>query len=277
LNRAALLSGTMRAALLKRLLRMDELEIRERLTQLAHEIGREDRRLAILAEGNVSADLGDGTFLVKASGSQLGTLRKEDFTRVRMASVLVALDTPDLPDEQVRQTLEASRCDLAAKLPSIETFLHALCLQEGGAKWVGHAHPEGTLGILCSKAGAQPFMRHIFPDAIVVCGRHLCVVPYFDPGLRLAVAMRGALREHIRNHASPPKVILMLNHGPVVLGQSEREVLNTILMLEKWARILLETATFGGPQFLDETLSDRIEHRPDEHHRRRFLGGQSRE
>ena len=36
------------------------------LLALSHQISREDRRLAILGEGNTSADLGDGTFLVKS-------------------------------------------------------------------------------------------------------------------------------------------------------------------------------------------------------------------
>ena len=41
---------------------------------LSHELGREDRRLAILGEGNVSARVSDRTFVVKASGSNLATL-----------------------------------------------------------------------------------------------------------------------------------------------------------------------------------------------------------
>ena len=39
--------------------------------------------LAILGEGNTSARLTDKTFLVKASGSCLGSLRKEDVVECR--------------------------------------------------------------------------------------------------------------------------------------------------------------------------------------------------
>jgi ribulose-5-phosphate 4-epimerase/fuculose-1-phosphate aldolase len=145
-------------------------------------------------------------------------------------------------------------------------------LREGGAKWIGHTHTVSVLKILCSKLGAEPFRRHIFPDAIVVCGRHLAVVPYVDPGIRLAAALRESLRQFKAEHGAAPKVILMINHGPVALGQSEREVLNIMLMLDKWASVLVGTYAAGGPQFLDEKLSDRIELRPDEHHRRRQLG-----
>jgi rhamnose utilization protein RhaD (predicted bifunctional aldolase and dehydrogenase) len=247
-------------------------DILHRLIQLSHELGREDRALAILGEGNTSADLGDDTFLVKASGSQLGTIDEAGLTRVNYAPVLAAIDHPELSDDEVRGVLEASRVDSSARLPSVETFLHALCLREAGAKWVGHTHPASVLGVLCSKLGAEPFQRHIFPDEIVVCGRNLAVVPYVDPGIRLAVAVRDSLRRFMDEHGAAPKVILMVNHGPVALGQTDRDVLNIMLMLDKWARILLGNFALGGPQFLESSISDRIENRPDEHYRRAAIG-----
>ena len=45
------------------------------LLTLSHEIGREDRGLAILGEGNTSVRLSDDAFAVKASGTCLGTLK----------------------------------------------------------------------------------------------------------------------------------------------------------------------------------------------------------
>jgi rhamnose utilization protein RhaD (predicted bifunctional aldolase and dehydrogenase) len=251
---------------------MEPRKILKRLLWLSRELGREDRRLAILGEGNVSADLGDGTFYVKASGSQLATMHAGEFSRVKVSPILEALNQADQTDDEVRRVLEASRVEKRARLPSVETFLHAICLQEGGAKWVGHAHPVSVLKILCSKLGAEPFCRHIFPDEIVVCGRHLAIVPYVDPGLRLAVALRDSLRSFMASHHTAPRVILMANHGPVVLGQTERDVLNIMLMLDKWATILSGIYCVGEPQFLEEKKADRIEYRPDEHYRRRVIG-----
>jgi ribulose-5-phosphate 4-epimerase/fuculose-1-phosphate aldolase len=69
-------------------------------------------------------------------------------------------------------------------------------------------------------------------------------------------------------HGAAPKVILLENHGPVALGASDTEVFNILLMLDKWARILCPTLAIGGPRFLPETVSDRIDNRPDEHYRR---------
>ena len=139
------------------------------LISLSRQIGREDRRLAILGEGNTSADLGDGTFLVKSSGCSLSDLDESGVSRVDMAKVLAALEDQTLDDAGVRKILENSRADQSPKLPSVETFMHAVCLTEGGAQWVCHCHAESVMSVLCSEHGAKPFLGHIFPDAIVVC------------------------------------------------------------------------------------------------------------
>jgi hypothetical protein len=58
----------------------------------------------------------------------------------------------------------------------------------------------------------------------------------------------------------------------VILGQTERDVLNTMLMLDKWAAILSGIYRVGEPQYLEEKKADRIEDRPDEHYRRGIIG-----
>ena len=247
------------------------------LLSLSRQIGREDRRLAILGEGNTSADLGDGTFLVKSSGCSLADLDESGVSRVDMAKVLAALEDQSLDDAGVRSVLETSRADDSKRLPSVETFMHAVCLADGGAKWTGHCHAESVMAVLCSEHGAQPFLRHIFPDAIVVCGRHVAVVPYIDPGLALAREVRRTLQEFHVAHGSAPKVILLENHGPVALGSSDIEVLNILLMLDKWARVLAGTLAVGGPQFLPSAVSDRIDKRPDEDYRRVQIGKNSQQ
>jgi rhamnose utilization protein RhaD (predicted bifunctional aldolase and dehydrogenase) len=244
----------------------------EKLIWLSREIGREDRQLAILGEGNTSADSDDGTFWIKASGGNLGSLDAAGLTRVQNDVILRAIDDESLDDSGVREILLASRFDQDSKLPSVETFMHAVCFQDGGAKWIGHCHAVSVLQILCSKQGVAPFLHHLFPDAIVVCGPHVATVPYIDPGIHLARAVRTSLRDFHKAHGHNPKVILLANHGPVALGQSEREVLNILLMLDKWAKILVGTFAAGGPGFLHGGTVERIDTRPDEHYRRAQIG-----
>jgi rhamnose utilization protein RhaD (predicted bifunctional aldolase and dehydrogenase) len=244
----------------------------DQLVSLSHELGREERRLTILGEGNTSADNGDGSFWVKGSGSQLGTIKPEQFSRARTDRVLALLEQTHLDGDELDAALRDALVDASHAKPSIETLLHAIALTRGGARFVGHTHAEACNGILCSKLGAEPFRGHIFPDAIVVCGRHPMIVPYVDPGLPIAAAFDESLGDYLSRHGKPPKLALLVNHGIVALGQSAREVINITLMAEKWARILSASVRHGGPRFLSDEQADRIDNRLDEHHRRKMLG-----
>jgi rhamnose utilization protein RhaD (predicted bifunctional aldolase and dehydrogenase) len=243
------------------------------LIALSRDIGRPERELAILGEGNTSAAAGEGTFWVKASGSQLALIDVDGFSQVRLAPMLELLDAPRLSDAQLADGLRAALVDPAARKPSVETFMHALCLVEGQASWVAHCHPVAANQILCSRLGAEPFLRQIFPDVIVVCGAVPAVVPYRDPGFVLAQAVRAELRRYRAAYGLPPRLLLMENHGILALGQTATEALNITLMADKWARILVGTYALGGPRFMSEADVARIDSRLDEHERRRRLAG----
>lgn len=243
----------------------------EELVQLSRELGREERHLAILGEGNTSHDLSDGTFLVKASGTSLGTLTTDGLSRVSHEKVDALLAREIISEEEIEVGLVECLADPSHKKPSVETFLHSLCLREPDVKWTGHTHTTSVLGILASKHGAQPFLRHVCPDAIVVCGRHVLPIPYINPGLDLARAVRDGLAKFRAEHGKPPKLILMENHGPVALGSSSKEVLNIMLMLDKWARVLLGSFAVGGPNYLAEEDAAKIDGRLDEAYRRKMI------
>lgn len=243
----------------------------DKLVTLSREFGREDRGWAILGEGNTSTRLSEESFFVKASGSRLGHASTGDFTEVNIAQALEFVAKPSLTDEEVQAALESIKVDPTAKLPSVETFVHAVCLSEGDCKWIGHGHPQSVLSILCSEAGAQPYMEHIFPDAIVVCGRHFAVVPYVDPGFKLAHAVRDSLRAFKEKHGKAPKIIFLENHGPFILGQSDLDVINTMMMLDKWSKIMIANRAFGGSKNMSSEESDRIEGRLDEAYRRKRI------
>ena len=245
----------------------------EKLVALSREFGREDRNWAILGEGNTSTLASDDSYYVKASGSCLGTANRDDFTEVKLSLALDCINRKSLTDEEILAALESIKVDKKSKLPSVETFVHAVCLSEGDCQWVGHGHPESVLAVLCSKLGAKAYSKHIFPDAIVVCGRSFAVVPYVDPGFKLAHAVRDSIRRFKNLHNKSPKVILLENHGPFILGQSDIDVINTMMMLNKWSKILIAAQAFGVINYLSNSDSDRIENRLDEAYRRKRLLG----
>lgn len=245
----------------------------EELITLSREAGREERQLAILGEGNTSADAGDGTFWVKASGTSLSTANADSFSRIRMDAVLAYVERAQMSEVEVGAALADVLVDPQHKRPSTETFMHAVLLSEGGAHWVAHTHPNSANMILCSQLGAEPFKRPLFPDGIVVCGRHPAIVPYVDPGFYLGHAVRAELRRYQDAHGKQPKLLLMVNHGITALGQTAQEALNILRMADKWSRVLLGTYALGGPHYMPDEEAQRIDTRLDEEYRRKMLAG----
>lgn len=244
------------------------------LIELSRALGREERALAILGEGNTSTRVDEKTFIVKASGSNLATLASENVTQCRFDDLLKLLQEKSLTDTQVDEALLASRVDPAAKKPSVEAIFHAWLLTLPGVNFVGHVHPVSVNGLLCSKWGETFAQRRLFPDEIVCCGERSVYVPYTDPGLKLAATIRRETLRFINENDQPPRVILLENHGFIALGASPAAVLATTLMADKAARIFLGAVQANGgksPRFLSPKQVARIAGRPDEHYRRKIL------
>lgn len=253
---------------------MTDNDVLERLHALAHWLGDSGRDLAILAEGNVSAAIGDdkATFWLKASGCSLGSMRRDQFVRMDTQRSLAICDHEVLADSEIKNLLTGARSNPEDSLyPSVEAALHAVCLTDGGANVVGHTHPTPWLSILCSQKAEEAVAGRLFPDEIVVCGIAPCFVPYVDPGPPLARAARTAIHQHIGEFGEPPKVMLLKNHGLFALGKDADEVERVTAMSVKVARAIIGTYALGGPNFLTEKQADRIKTRPDEHFRQKML------
>jgi rhamnose utilization protein RhaD (predicted bifunctional aldolase and dehydrogenase) len=244
-----------------------------RVLTLSHELGREDRRLAILGEGNTSARVDEHNFVVKASGANLATLSPLGVTESKFAGLLALLDRKRATDEEIDQALFDSRVDGEAKKPSVEAIFHAYLLTLPGVNFVGHTHPVAVNQILCTRHARTFAKRRLFPDEVVCCGAESVFVPYADPGLQLAQAMRTAVVAFIKRVARAPRVILIENHGFVALGPTPESVFAATLMGAKAAEIFVGAAAIAGtPRFLSAAQVTRIAGRPDEHYRQRALG-----
>lgn len=252
----------------------DKIQLLEQLLTLSHELGAEHRHLAILGEGNTSARINGDTFLVKASGSNLGTLRAEQVVECRAPAVLALMDRDTVPDEDVDAALMESRVDSAAPKPSVEALFHAFLLSLPGIRFVGHTHPVAVNAILCSVLAEAFASGRIFPDEVVCCGPRSVFVPYMDPGLKLAQSIREQTLSYIDEEAAPPRVILLKNHGIITLGSTPEAVKAAMYMAVKAAAIFAGAAALGGngaPVFLSKTDIQRIGSRRDEHYRQKAL------
>lgn len=243
-----------------------------RLLDLSHQLGREERKLSILGEGNTSARVSDDTFLVKASGSNLGSLAAANLTECRFDRLLASLDERAMTDAAVDAQLLASRVDPSAKKPSVEAMFHAWLLTLPGVNFVGHTHPVAINGILATGYSRAFATKRLCPDEIVCCGAEFVLVPYVDPGLKLAQAIRKAVTAYVKRLSRAPRVILLENHGLIALGATPEAVLATTLMAVKAAEIFTAASTLGSVRFLSPAVAKRIAGRPDEHYREKMLG-----
>lgn len=245
-----------------------------------HQLHRMSRNLGdpiydyvILGEGNTSARADQESFWIKASGVELRTIEPEGFVQVRFDGVLAMLDGPDLGDADIKRALNEAKVDPSVQAhPSVETVLHAVCLQLTGVDFVGHTHPAAVNAITCSALFETALSGRLFPDEIVLCGPAPVLVPYVDPGLPLAREVRQRIRAFVQAEGEIPRVIYLQNHGVFVLGSSPQQVENITAMVVKTARVLMGTYALGGPHFMTPQAVERIHTRPDEHYRQAIIG-----
>jgi len=128
-----------------------------------------DRAVANYGGGNTSAK-GTATdhvgrdvkaIWVKGSGSDLATMKRTDFTPLRLEEILPLLDREQMSDEEMVAHL--ARCQLVPAAPrsSIETLLHAFL----PAAHVHHTHPDAINALACTRDGRELIADH--PSALV--------------------------------------------------------------------------------------------------------------
>lgn len=243
---------------------------RDDLLTLCRTLGEPSRDLALSAEGNVSMRLGEQSMTIKASGSTLETLRDEDLVDVDIPTILTLLE--GMPTDEVTQsTYREALISQTEKMPSVEAILHAVLYDITSTQVIAHTHPVVVNMLTCSVSPHLLVQGALFPDAIVMLGRRQLLIPYTDPGVPLAKAVRDGVRSFMHEEGFVPKVIYLANHGLFVLAESPGSALQITEMVVKNARILHGTLAAGGPAFLPSDQVDRIDRRPDEAYRRNVL------
>lgn len=249
----------------------------EALIRVSHTIGEPHRDLALLAEGNTSVRSGPSRMLVKASGSSLRTATVDDFVDVDLARVMRLVDSEHpVNDDGVAAAMREAVAP-GGRRPSVEALLHAVCLEAPEVGAVIHTHPVVVNALLCSDRAEALVGGSLFPDQVVVLGRHNLLVPYVDPGLPLARAVLVQLRAFVAEHGTHPRVVYLRNHGMFTLGVDPDDAFAVTEMAVKSAGILHGALAVGAVVPLDPAHAERIDTRPDEAFRRRRLAGTEKE
>ncbi len=242
----------------------------EPLVEMTRFLGQPHLNYVIIGEGNTSQRIDAATFWIKASGQQMQTIHAEGFVAVQFAPALNLLDNPPESTQAVQDAMNAAKVDPASSMrPSVEVTFHAMLLHECGAQVIAHTHAMAVNRILCSSRAEEFACHRLFPDEVVLCGPKSVFVPYVDPGLPLALAMRAQVRHYMVEFGEAPKVILLANHGLIALGHTHTEALNITAMAVKAADIFAGACAVGEPVFMSEADIMHIYKRPDEIYRRR--------
>jgi ribulose-5-phosphate 4-epimerase/fuculose-1-phosphate aldolase len=162
--------------------------------------------------GNISRRTGNDSFLISASGANLGALTADDLAECSVSTT-------------------AHR----GPSPSRETPLHRAAYQlRSQVQAVVHSSPFYTTLVAC---GEIPLRTDLFPEAMAYLG-HVAWVPYHHPGSQM-------LADAVAAQGTQSNVLILLNHGAVILGRNLEEALLRLETLEFLCR-LETTARAGG-------------------------------
>lgn len=242
------------------------------LVAMTRQIGQPHMNYVIVGEGNTSYRVDSHSFWIKASGRGMQDIGNDGFVEIYFESILDLLDS-NLEGSALQDAMMAARVDPEGRRPSVEVTFHAMLLHGCDVNYIGHTHALTVNQLLCSTRAEQFAKNRLFPDEVVLCGPESVLVPYVDPGLPLARAIREQVKGYMGSYGEAPKVILLQNHGLIVLGQTPTEILNVTAMCVKAAAIFSGACAVGDPVFMSKADIMHIYRRPDEIFRRNLFVG----
>jgi rhamnulose-1-phosphate aldolase/alcohol dehydrogenase len=193
-----------------------------------------DRSVANWGGGNTSSKSTEVDFRgrdtrvlwVKGSGSDLATIRPQQFTGLRLDDALPLFDRAAMSDEELVSYYEHAVLRPGQPRASIETPLHSMLPFEH----IDHTHPDAIIALCAGPDGTRLAQR-------LWNGRAVWIA-YERPGFALGQKIALALRE--RPDAT---CVLMAKHGLVTWGASGEECYaSTIDTIGRAAEALAEGA-----------------------------------
>jgi len=190
---------------------------------------------------------------VKGSGSDLKTIRVEQFPGVRLEDVLPLRERTEMGDAEMVAFLTQSLMEPGSPRPSIETLLHAFL----PARFVVHSHADAVL-MLTNTSRGQELVREALGAGAVWVG-------YRRPGFSLSKEVGEAYPANAHRSC-----IVLAKHGLVTWGETAREAyerhIEVVTRAEAYVR--QRTARAGASIGAQRTPATRIS---DETHRRAYV------
>ena len=217
----------------------------EELLDLSCQAGSHPMRLAIWNEGSCALRISEQHLLVSREGANLATLRREDLVELDLQKLNALSATDHCTEQQLADALANPQ-----KLtPSPDAFLYAYFMSLG-ASMALHTQPMEINQILCSPRARQFADRRSLPEEVLSCGSASLLVPYADLGLAQAREVRRKMVLWRDRYKALPRVVLLQNHGLVILADNALECFRTTEMTLKAAQVFIGASLLGGPAFL---------------------------
>ena len=205
---------------------------------ISHRYGGDEKHV-IAGGGNTSCKT-DATLWVKASGTELATIRSEGFVELDRAALARALESDFGDDTDRREALykqallESRRRPELGQRPSVEALMHHMI----ETRYVVHTHSNPVNVLTCCVRGEQ-LVRERFGDRVLW-------VSYVDPGYVLSRHIWRLVQGH-RFPAGEPPILMMQNHGLVVGGDDAATIDATMEGLMAEIEALVEEIGGGEP------------------------------
>jgi rhamnulose-1-phosphate aldolase/alcohol dehydrogenase len=170
-----------------------------------------DRAVANWGGGNTSLKMREADYrgadtsvlYVKGSGSDLATIRADQFTALRLDDVRLLELRESASDEEVVSYYEHSALRPSQPRASIETPLHSMI----DAAHIDHTHPDAIIA-LCAVPDGRALMRRLWGDRAIW-------IDFERPGFGLGKKIARAIRER-----PTAACVLLAKHGLITWGDS---------------------------------------------------------
>jgi len=230
--------------------------INEILT-LGQSLGNHPGRLILADEGSLAGRVTDTRVAVTRRGAQLAALQPPDLVHfdLQRLNEVIALE-PVLPEDIAAAQLHA---EYGAE-PHEDITLFAWLLGLDPALRVAvHIHPVIVDQIIASPRARQFADRRTVHNEVLALGSASLLVNYADPGIGLTREIQKKMILWRDRNKSVPRVILVQNHGVILVAPSALALLRSIDSLLKYAELFAGASLLGGPVFLTPQAITQIE------------------
>ena len=198
---------------------MDEAGARRQVIEAGKRLA--DRFFVASNDGNISARLDDGTFLVTPSSVNKGDMAPEDLLKVDADGRVLAGSRKPTSEMKMHLAVYAARPDVAG---------------------IVHAHPPAATGFAACRIRLDQDV--VLPEVVFGLGR----IGFAEYGTPSTEEIPRAVEKEIGSCDA----LLLSNHGALTVAADVMQAFYRMEVLEMYARVRLVTKILGEPKPLSE-------------------------